>query len=463
MQLNELIKHFTVSSGIRRIKVLKEDITSEWNEEEDFEDILTETYSYDESGKIISYTEENTSKSIQDSYQAHYNNEGLLIGFTISNANANHIHRIEICYNEKQHIISINTYKVVEPESEILYKNLYSYNETGKVQWHHAIAERESYHKYYYNENEILTKERIYGDTKCKELFMDREFGYNLDCELASETYTYDNGDIETLRFKYEKDKRGNWIKKSFESGEILVKREIEYYNMKKIKIVKEVECKLDEDNLLLTNKVFLKNYDINGNLLETKEFEDEECIIPIERTSYVYENGLLLIERKYDEENIFKEKTCYAYNKQRELTSKCTFLEDEADADFLDETTFKYDDDGKLIEEHYGQNSPGLFSNKLVNEHFTYYEYDDAGKKILEKVYADCEESKDGEFLGKSVYSYNGNGDTESISHYNSNGELHDKSIYNYFSFDEDGNCTEQTEQTLTEKYYTTRHMEYY
>ena len=73
MQLNELIKHFTVSSGIRRIKVLKEDITSEWIEEEDFEDILTETYSYDESGKIISYTEENTSKSIQDSYQAHYN------------------------------------------------------------------------------------------------------------------------------------------------------------------------------------------------------------------------------------------------------------------------------------------------------------------------------------------------------------------------------------------------------
>ncbi len=147
-----------------------------------------------------------------------------------------------------------------------------------------------------------------------------------------------------------------------------------------------------DESGELCQKNAF--EYDADGRIAKKSCFYGEGS--PEYATRNVMENGLLIREDAYTEEDFdYTEKT-HEYDSEGRETQCVEFNEDN---EVLYRTSFEYDNEGRMVKRFYEQ--PQEHDSRT----FT-YEYDENGNKTKELLY-----NFDEKLIAKAYYSYNEDG----------------------------------------------------
>lgn len=147
-----------------------------------------------------------------------------------------------------------------------------------------------------------------------------------------------------------------------------------------------------DEERCLVQKMIY--HYDNEGNIIKQDNCYGEDP--PLFSTHFIYENGLLVRQDSYDDDQFACTEKVYSYDDKKQLIKLVEYDEDGQEQYVTDNA---YDDDGLLI--------TSVRNELLAKDRRTYhFEYENK-RKIKDLIY-DYDET----LIAKVYYFYNENGD---------------------------------------------------
>lgn len=249
-----------------------------------------------------------------------------------------------------------------------------------------------------------------YGEREIsEESYLEAEINYDDNGHTLKETHYTSDGDIESV------------VENSFnEKGEIVS------------------SAQYDENNELTQKNTF---YYEDGKLMKKGCFYGEGS--PEYLTQLVYENGLLIREDAYDDDELDYTEKRHEYNEDGLETLCIEYTEDQ---EIIYRTLSEYNEKGQLCKRH--REEP------LEHDSRTYtFEYDDNGLKTKELIF-----NYDQKLIAKAYFTYNENGNITEMEEENL--DNYRRTCYSYQGtnctkielFDRDGTMLAWTEYTYNE-----------
>ncbi|MDC0339067.1 hypothetical protein OAN33_05975 [Flavobacteriales bacterium] len=429
----------------------------------------TEFIEYYEDGSLSSkytYKYDDNGNQIEENY---YNSDGVLSSKDTYKYDVNGNHNEGESYNSDGGLISKYLYKhdedgnIIEEidfdSNGILeYKTIFKYDDKGnpiEENNYKSDGSLVSKNTYKYDDKGNQIEENVFNSDGSLYYKSTSKYHSNGDkIEMDTESYRDEITERYTFTYEYTYDSEGNWIKQiGLVDGkpEILIERDIEYYDvssanntsenngelnsneitedpnhgMCKIATTFEVINKFGGDYEQLSSQI---TYNDKGKRLEYREFSDDSHYYFIVVRTYNKKGNEITYHSKISMTGLkSKRNGTTTYD---EVGNKIEQNNYNPDGGLDSKTTYKYDDKGNQIEENLYKSDGGLDSKYT-------YKYDDNGNQIQIKFY-----ESDGSLYSETAYKYDNKGNQIEAIWYKSDGGLDSKNTYKY---DDKGNQIEQ------------------